>query len=104
MSATNDLGLTTRGSSTACDCTTHRKPQPPTATSTQSFGVIGMTCEHCVRSVTAELTAYPEVKKIDISLVPDGVSTVTVESSRPLSREQIASAIADAGYQLAPLD
>jgi copper chaperone CopZ len=69
----------------------------------QSFGVAGMTCEHCVRSVTEELAAYPEVDSVDISLLPDGVSTVTVGSSRPLGREEIAAAVADAGYRLAPL-
>ncbi|AZZ50532.1 copper chaperone [Rathayibacter rathayi] len=62
-----------------------------------------MTCEHCVRSVTEELAAYPEVSTVTVSLTPDGVSTVTVGSSRPLGREEIAAAIADAGYRLAPL-
>ncbi|KQQ04226.1 hypothetical protein ASG06_09335 [Rathayibacter sp. Leaf185] len=62
-----------------------------------------MTCEHCVNSVTEELAAYPEVESVDISLAPDGVSRVTVGSTRPLGREEIAGAIADAGYRLAPL-
>ncbi|NQX12213.1 heavy-metal-associated domain-containing protein [Microbacteriaceae bacterium VKM Ac-2855] len=63
-----------------------------------------MTCEHCVRSVTEELASYDDVVSVDISLVPDGTSTVTVGSRRPLGTEEIAGAIADAGYRLAPLN
>ncbi|KZX19651.1 heavy-metal-associated domain-containing protein [Rathayibacter tanaceti] len=109
-----DLGLTASGSnggcgSGACACgghesTRHESRGPIAAATVQSIGVAGMTCEHCVRSVTEELAAYPEVTGVDVSLVPDGVSTVTVGSTRPLGREEIAAAVADAGYRLAPLD
>lgn len=118
MSTRLDLGLTAKGtaggcgSGGACACgghgasgheSGHASHASPTA-STQSFGVAGMTCEHCVRSVTEELAAYPEVDSVDVSLRPDGVSRVTVGSSRPLGREEIAAAVADAGYRVAPLD
>lgn len=103
MSTRIDLGLTATGAHRGgCACGGH-ETQGSTSTFTQSFGVVGMTCEHCVRSVTDELAAYPEVDAIDISLVPDGVSTVRVGSSRLLGREEIAAAIANAGYRLAPL-
>ncbi|TCL81688.1 MULTISPECIES: heavy-metal-associated domain-containing protein [unclassified Rathayibacter] len=119
MTAHLDLGLTAKGavggsgggcgSGGACACGGHDSAHASGhgsaagGASVQSFGVAGMTCEHCVRSVTEELAAYPEVDSIDISLLPDGVSTVTVGSSRPLGREEIAAAVADAGYRLAPL-
>jgi copper chaperone len=118
MTAHLDLGLTAKGavggsgggcgSGGACACGGHDSAHASghgsaAGSSVQSFGVAGMTCEHCVRSVTEELAAYPEVDSIDISLLPDGVSTVTVGSSRPLGREEIAAAVADAGYRLAPL-
>ncbi|MCJ1686698.1 heavy-metal-associated domain-containing protein [Rathayibacter sp. VKM Ac-2927] len=119
MTAHLDLGLTAKGaaggsgggcgSGGACACGGHDSGHASGhgsaagGASVQSFGVAGMTCEHCVRSVTEELAAYPEVDSIDISLLPDGVSTVTVGSSRPLGREEIAAAVADAGYRLAPL-
>ncbi|PPF29882.1 heavy-metal-associated domain-containing protein [Rathayibacter tritici] len=113
MSTRIDLGLTASGSTGGCACGgggacacgghgSHEHTTTPAA-SVQSVGVAGMTCEHCVRSVTEELAAYPDVSGVDISLVPDGVSTVTVSSSRPLGREEIAAAVADAGYRLAPL-
>ncbi|WKK70609.1 heavy-metal-associated domain-containing protein [Rathayibacter oskolensis] len=107
-----DLGLTAKDSAGGCgsggDCAcgghgaSHGAASAASASSV-SFGVAGMTCEHCVRSVTEELAAYPEVESVDISLAPDGVSRVTVGSARPLGREEIAGAIADAGYRLAPL-
>ncbi|TDX77613.1 copper chaperone CopZ [Rathayibacter sp. PhB151] len=119
MTAHLDLGLTAKGavggsgggcgSGGACACGGHDSAHASGhgsaagGASVQSFGVAGMTCEHCVRSVTEELAAYPEVDSVDISLLPDGVSTVTVGSSRPLGREEIAAAVADAGYRLAPL-
>lgn len=110
MSTRIDLGLTASGTTggcacgggEACACGSHGH-STTTGTSVQSIGVAGMTCEHCVRSVTEELAAYSDVSGVDVSLVPDGVSTVTVSSSRPLGREEIAAAVADAGYRLAPL-
>jgi copper chaperone CopZ len=114
MSTRLDLGLTAKGTAGGCGsggggcaCGGHggsgHGAHSPAGASTQTFGVAGMTCEHCVRSVTEELAAYPEVGSVDISLDPDGVSRVTVGSSRPLGREEIAAAVADAGYRLAPL-
>ncbi|PPG34168.1 heavy-metal-associated domain-containing protein [Rathayibacter sp. AY2B9] len=121
MSTRIDLGLTASGSTGGCGCggggacacgghgdagrsdAGHAAQGSLSAASVQSFGVAGMTCEHCVLSVTEELAAYPEVSAVDVSLAPDGVSTVTVGSSRPLGREEIAAAVADAGYRLAPL-
>ncbi|NQX04770.1 heavy-metal-associated domain-containing protein [Rathayibacter sp. VKM Ac-2856] len=113
MTAHLDLGLTAKGATGGCGseggcacgghAAGHSSGHAAAAGSVQSFGVAGMTCEHCVRSVTEELAAYPEVDSVDISLLPDGVSTVTVGSSRPLGREDIAAAVADAGYRLAPL-
>ncbi|QHC57793.1 heavy metal-associated domain-containing protein [Rathayibacter sp. VKM Ac-2760] len=112
MTAHLDLGLTAKGaaggcgSEGGCACGGHdsaHSSHSSSAATSQSFGVAGMTCEHCVRSVTEELAAYPEVHSVDVSLAPDGVSRVTVGSSRPLGREEIAAAVADAGYRLAPL-
>lgn len=111
MSTRIDLGLTASGTQGGCACGGggacggHESHGHSTTSgaSVESVGVAGMTCEHCVRSITEELAAYPDVSGVDIALVPDGVSTVTVSSSRPLGREEIAAAVADAGYRLAPL-
>ncbi|WP_018135017.1 heavy-metal-associated domain-containing protein [Acaricomes phytoseiuli] len=60
--------------------------------------VSGMTCEHCVSSVSKELTALASVQKVDVDLSPGGISTVRITADRPLSDIEISEAIAEAGY------
>ena len=66
-----------------------------------TYQVEGMTCDHCVAAVTAELTALPGVQQIGVDLVPDGTSTVTVTSEVTLDVDQVRAAIDEAGYTLA---
>jgi copper chaperone CopZ len=63
-----------------------------------TYTVTGMTCQHCVASVTEELTALPEVTGVEVDLA---AGAVTVISVRELSTPQVAAAITEAGYQLA---
>lgn len=62
--------------------------------------VSGMTCQHCVRSVTEELTALDGVESVDVDLVAGGVSPVVVTASRELGQEEITEAVEEAGYSL----
>jgi copper chaperone CopZ len=69
---------------------------------TTTYKVTGMTCEHCANAVTAEVTALDGVSAVQVQLVPDGVSTVTVTSAAPLSDPEVSAALDEAGgYQLA---
>jgi copper chaperone CopZ len=63
-----------------------------------TYTVTGMTCAHCVASVTEELAALPEVTDVDVQLAG---GTVTVTSRRELSTAEVAAAVTEAGYQLA---
>ena len=65
---------------------------------TKQYAVAGMTCGHCVGAVTQELAGLEGVEGVDVTLVADGTSTVTVTSSRPVSDEAVAAAIHGAGY------
>jgi copper chaperone CopZ len=66
-----------------------------------TYQVIGMTCEHCARAVTEELTAVPGVSAVNVALVPGGESAVTVTSAAPLPAETVAGALDEAGgYRL----
>jgi copper chaperone len=65
--------------------------------SAHSYRVNGMTCDHCVRAVTAELSRLDEVGSVDVTLVPGGVSTVVVEASNPLTDAEVAAALDEAG-------
>ncbi|MBO0770028.1 MAG: heavy-metal-associated domain-containing protein [Actinobacteria bacterium] len=67
-----------------------------------AYAVTGMTCEHCVRAVHAELAALDGVTMVTVDLVPGGESTVTVDSTAPLPEEAISAALDEAGdYRLA---
>ena len=70
---------------------------------TTDYTVSGMTCEHCISAVTAELTALPGVLKVVVDLVSGGNSTVTVRSTVPLSEHSVRDAVDEAGYLLAPV-
>ncbi|HEU4808761.1 MAG TPA: cation transporter [Homoserinimonas sp.] len=66
-----------------------------------TLGVTGMTCGHCVSSVTEELSALDGVESVDVQLNVGGVSTVTVASASPLDPAAIRAAVDEAGYALA---
>lgn len=70
--------------------------------STQNVGVAGMTCQHCVHSVTEEVSAIPGVTEVAVDLVTGGTSTVTITADAPISDEAIAAAVAEAGYAVVP--
>ena len=64
---------------------------------TATFTVSGMTCGHCVSSVTEELTGLDGVT--DVSVVLDS-GAVTVTSDRELGQDEVGAAVTEAGYQL----
>jgi copper chaperone len=73
------------------------------AMTTMTYDVTGLTCEHCVRAVTSELGGLPGVQDVQVTLVPDGSSQVTVTSGAPLAEPAVTAALDEAGgYLLAP--
>ncbi|WP_308252181.1 heavy-metal-associated domain-containing protein [Pseudonocardia sp. KRD291] len=60
--------------------------------------VTGMTCEHCVASVTEEISEIDGVVEVAVDL-PTGAVTVT--SDRELDHAAIVAAVDEAGYALA---
>lgn len=71
------------------------------ADSTQTVLVEGMTCNHCVASVTEEVGAIDGVESVSVDLQVGGASRVTVVSDRPVPAEQIRDAVIEAGYSIA---
>jgi copper chaperone CopZ len=70
--------------------------------STQTFQVSGMTCGHCVHAVTSEIQELGGVTDVVVDLAAGGTSTVTVTSAEPLTDQQVAGALDEAGgYRLA---
>jgi copper chaperone len=70
------------------------------AGSEQRFGVLGMTCGHCVASVREEVGSVPGVEAVDVRLQVGGTSEVSVRSARPLDRDEVRAAVEEAGYTL----
>ena len=68
-----------------------------------TYTVTGMTCGHCVSSVTEELSRLVGVTKVNVDLVAGGTSRVIVDSDTALDAQQIAAAIDEAGYELVDL-
>lgn len=64
---------------------------------TETYDVVGMTCDHCVRSVTEEVSALQGVSAVDVDLSSGKVHVTTRE---PITTEQVREAVAEAGYQL----
>lgn len=68
------------------------------AATTTTYAVTGMSCQHCVDAVTAEVGRISGVEQVQVDL-PSG--TVTVASDAPLALEAVRAAIDEAGYDLA---
>lgn len=60
--------------------------------------VTGMTCQHCVMSVTEEIGEIEGVSAVDVQL---SSGAITVLADRELDREEIAAAVTEAGFELA---
>jgi len=65
------------------------------------FLVTGMTCGHCVSSVTEEVGAIEGVDSVEVVLKKGGASRVTVTAAGPIDADAVRAAVEDAGYQLA---
>jgi copper chaperone len=71
---------------------------------TTTWAVSGLTCGHCVSSVTEELSALPGVDEVNVDLVAGGTSTVVVTSQDQLDPSAVEAALAEAGdYSLVEL-
>ncbi len=67
---------------------------------TIELSVNGMTCGHCAASVTEELEEIPGVKNVEVILVKDGTSKVTVVADVAIDDDALRDAVTEAGYEL----
>jgi copper chaperone len=65
---------------------------------TSTWTVTGMTCGHCVKAVTEEVSAIDGVDAVEVDL---DSGRVTVTAAVDPTREQMAAAVDEAGYTLA---
>lgn len=64
---------------------------------TATYTVTGMTCNHCVMSVTEEVTEVESVTEVDVDLAS---GQMTVTSDEPVAESAIRDAVEEAGYQV----
>ncbi len=74
--------------------------EAPAAAGTE-FLVMGMTCGHCVSSVSEEVGAIDGVESVEVVLKKGGASRVTVTAAGPIDADAVRAAVEEAGYQLA---
>lgn len=107
----NDLGLADKNAMDAggccgggaCMCGHGGAAEAASTTEVSSgtdFFVTGMTCGHCVSSVTEELSALDGVQSVSVQLDAAGASRVTVAADRALDVDAVRAAIDEAGYSL----
>ena len=65
---------------------------------TQTYVVTGMTCQHCVASVTEEVGELAGVSSVDVDL-DSGRLRVT---GQDVTVEQVQAAVTEAGYSADP--
>ena len=97
-----DLGLIDSAAGCSC-CATASVPdtQPAASTITEELLVEGMTCSHCVMSVTEEISAIDGVDNVSVDLNAGGTSRVTIHSAAPIDAARVRAAVEEAGYALA---
>lgn len=64
---------------------------------TKTYTVSGMTCDHCVRAVTDELSRVEGIEDVAVNLAS---GEVTVTSDAPLDDATVRAAVDEAGYQV----
>ena len=65
---------------------------------TSTYTVVGMTCGHCVASVSEEVGGIAGVEQVDVDLK---TGLVTVTSETPVDDATVKAAVEEAGYSLA---
>jgi copper chaperone len=60
------------------------------------YSVKGMTCEHCVLSVTEEVSEVPGVESVDVDLDSGGLVV-----RGDVADEAVRAAVSEAGYEVA---
>lgn len=100
----NDLGLTDKNHACMCGTDSHEKATNDTHATAgvirEHYLVEGMTCSHCVASVTEEVSALEGVESVSVDLKVGGASRIMVVSDRPVPLERVRDAVTEAGYSL----
>jgi copper ion binding protein len=64
-----------------------------------TYTVTGMTCDHCVAAVRQEVGAVDGVTDVQVELA---TGTLTIESDAPVDPADVTAAVEEAGYEVTP--
>ena len=67
---------------------------------TVELSINGMTCGHCVASVTEELSEVPGVLNVEVILNSGATSKATVVTNNELDDNALRDAVSEAGFEL----
>lgn len=62
---------------------------------TVEYQVTGMTCEHCERAVTDEVSRVPGVEVVDVSA---GTGLLQLSTASAIDDDAVLAAVEEAGY------
>lgn len=71
---------------------------------TIELSVDGMTCNHCVQSVTKALSELPDVKSVSVLLNSGATSVVTVVTDFEQDDEILTNAVTEAGFEVVGIE
>lgn len=66
-------------------------------TEVQTFKISGMTCGHCVNSVTEEVSAIVGVTDVEVTLE---TGTLKFTAAQPIAEDLVVAAVKEAGYEV----
>ena len=67
---------------------------------TVELSINGMTCGHCVASVTEELSEVPGVLNVEVILNSGATSKATVVTNTELDDNALRDTVSEAGFEL----
>ena len=67
---------------------------------TVELSINGMTCGHCVATVTEELSEVPGVLNVEVILNSGATSKATVVTNTELDDNALRDAVSEAGFEL----
>ncbi|MFL4473357.1 heavy-metal-associated domain-containing protein [Paeniglutamicibacter sp. MACA_103] len=80
------------------------RPEDTMAQNHITLKIDGMTCGHCVASVTEELRDVEGVTDVEVILSAGGTSTANITASTQIQETLLAQAVQEAGYTLVSTD
>lgn len=62
-----------------------------------TYTVAGMSCDHCARAVTDEVSGLPGVTRVDVDVAAGHVRMI---GEQPLDQASVRAAVEAAGYEV----